>query len=262
MAKFPVNVAAFIEEAADPAAVLNNAQVYSKEIAGITQLFCRASDGTVYQLTPPGAAAYTPGAPANWTPVPTTIAGAFDQLALTNAPEPFSAPMLPAVPVIAQATRALPAASLFEGGIYTCTKRITLANVQMRATAAAVGAMLRIAVYQRSSGTLGGALPLLFSAVVAVPVGNFVVPVPPATILAEGQYVVLVGRAVAAFAQTIRVWSVPALEMFTSVVPAGKAPYAFTTAISSLVAPPAAFDPLVSGVATATNVCPMMIGGS
>ena len=53
MPKFPINIAQFPEEAGDPAAVANNAQVYSKDVAGITQLFCEVSDGTVYQLTPP-----------------------------------------------------------------------------------------------------------------------------------------------------------------------------------------------------------------
>lgn len=40
------------EETADPAAVVDSALVYSKDVAGLTQLFCRISDGTVYQLTP------------------------------------------------------------------------------------------------------------------------------------------------------------------------------------------------------------------
>lgn len=41
-----------IERALDPAAEANRIQVYSKDVAGITHLFARASDGTVYQLTP------------------------------------------------------------------------------------------------------------------------------------------------------------------------------------------------------------------
>lgn len=41
-----------IERALDPAAETNRIQVYSKDVAGITHLFARASDGTVYQLTP------------------------------------------------------------------------------------------------------------------------------------------------------------------------------------------------------------------
>jgi hypothetical protein len=208
---------------------------------------------------------YAPAVPANWSPAPTTDAGALDQLALTNAPETFSSVMQPVLPVTAQATRALPAGALFEGGIYTCTKRVTLANLQMRATAATVGAVFRVAVYQRTNGTLGGALPLLFTAdspALAAGASNFVVPVPPGITLADGQYVVLVGRTGAALSLTLRVWSVPAFEMFTSVIPVAKTPYMFTTALSSLVAPPVTFDPVVSGVATALNVCPMMIGGS
>lgn len=41
-----------IERVLDPAAEANRIQVYSKDVAGITHLFARASDGTVYQLTP------------------------------------------------------------------------------------------------------------------------------------------------------------------------------------------------------------------
>lgn len=41
-----------IERALDPAAETNRIQVYSKDVAGVTHLFARASDGTVYQLTP------------------------------------------------------------------------------------------------------------------------------------------------------------------------------------------------------------------
>lgn len=41
------------EVAADPSAVPDQLIVYSKDVGGVTQLFGRASDGTVYQLTPP-----------------------------------------------------------------------------------------------------------------------------------------------------------------------------------------------------------------
>jgi hypothetical protein len=264
MAKFPINVAAFIEEAADPAVVLNNAQVYAKDVTGITQLFCRASDGTVYQLTPPGAAAYTPGVPANWSPVPTTLAGAFDQLALTNAPETVSSPLLTAIPPIQQTTRVLGAPPRFEGGIYTCTKRVLLTNLRIRATAGGGGSTFRVAVYQNPNGTLGGALPLLFTAdsPVIPAAANVTVPV-PSVLLAEGQYVVLIGRAAGAITLTLRVWSLPAtLDGFTANVPAGSIPYQFTTALDSSLAPPATFDPAVTGVVTTTNVCPAFRGGS
>ena len=40
------------EVAADPAAVANSGFVYTKDVAGITQLFYEADDGTVSQLTP------------------------------------------------------------------------------------------------------------------------------------------------------------------------------------------------------------------
>jgi hypothetical protein len=40
------------ETPADPGFVLDSILVYSKDVAGITQLFAQASDGTVTQLTP------------------------------------------------------------------------------------------------------------------------------------------------------------------------------------------------------------------
>ncbi len=40
------------QETTDPAAVPDNIVVYAKDVAGITQLFGRASDGTITQLTP------------------------------------------------------------------------------------------------------------------------------------------------------------------------------------------------------------------
>jgi len=53
----PVNEVALVEQVGDPAAVANQAIVYSKDAAGITQAFVRASDGTITQLTPAGVAA-------------------------------------------------------------------------------------------------------------------------------------------------------------------------------------------------------------
>lgn len=42
-----------IEEGVDPAAVVDQIVVYSKDVGGVTQLFGRASDGSIYQITPP-----------------------------------------------------------------------------------------------------------------------------------------------------------------------------------------------------------------
>ena len=52
MAAFPVDVVTFLERVGDPAAAANQGKLYSKEASGVTQLFYRADDGTVYQLTP------------------------------------------------------------------------------------------------------------------------------------------------------------------------------------------------------------------
>lgn len=59
----------FQEVAADPAAVANSGFLYTKDDLTITQLFYRASDGTITQLTPPGGAGTTP-----WQRTGTTVA--------------------------------------------------------------------------------------------------------------------------------------------------------------------------------------------
>jgi hypothetical protein len=41
-----------VEQGVDPAATAQTIKVYSKDVAGTAQLFARASDGTIYQLTP------------------------------------------------------------------------------------------------------------------------------------------------------------------------------------------------------------------
>jgi hypothetical protein len=58
-----------IESGADPAAIADVVQVYSKDDAGIAQLFARSSDGTVHQLTPSGGSSIsiTPAALAAGT---------------------------------------------------------------------------------------------------------------------------------------------------------------------------------------------------
>lgn len=49
---FGTDVLTVPESAADPAAVANQIQVYSKDDGGVTQLFARDSAGNIYQLTP------------------------------------------------------------------------------------------------------------------------------------------------------------------------------------------------------------------
>jgi len=57
------------EVAVDPAAVANSGFLYTKDALTITELFYRASDGTITQLTPPGGAGTTP-----WQRTGTTVA--------------------------------------------------------------------------------------------------------------------------------------------------------------------------------------------
>jgi len=57
------------EVGGDPAAVANSGFLYTKDALTITELFYRASDGTITQLTPPGGAGTTP-----WQRTGTTVA--------------------------------------------------------------------------------------------------------------------------------------------------------------------------------------------
>jgi len=54
MAEFPIDIATFLEQLGDPAAAASKGKFYTKDAGGVTQLFYRASDGTVTQLTPGG----------------------------------------------------------------------------------------------------------------------------------------------------------------------------------------------------------------
>ena len=55
-------IARFFNSAADPAAEAARFQLYSKDTVGVSQLYGRSDDGTVYQITPPTPAAFLPGA--------------------------------------------------------------------------------------------------------------------------------------------------------------------------------------------------------
>jgi hypothetical protein len=63
MATFPIEIAALLEQAGDPAAGVLTGKLYSKSAGGITQLFYETDAGVVYQLTPPqgSGAAWTAG---------------------------------------------------------------------------------------------------------------------------------------------------------------------------------------------------------
>lgn len=53
MSEFSLDVARFVEQGAAPTDEPNIGKSYTKDDAGVTQLFYLASDGTEYQLTPP-----------------------------------------------------------------------------------------------------------------------------------------------------------------------------------------------------------------
>lgn len=54
-----------VERVADPAAVANEGKVYTKDVAGVTELFYRDSAGNVRQLTPPASGGAPGGANTN-----------------------------------------------------------------------------------------------------------------------------------------------------------------------------------------------------
>ena len=53
-------IARFFTSAADPAAAAGEFQLYSKDDAGVAQLFGRSDDGTIHQLTPPSGGGIEP----------------------------------------------------------------------------------------------------------------------------------------------------------------------------------------------------------
>lgn len=55
-----------LEMAADPASAPDEVYVYPKDVAGVSQLFARVSDGTVYQLTPPSESIEVFSPPEAW----------------------------------------------------------------------------------------------------------------------------------------------------------------------------------------------------
>lgn len=63
MPEFPIDVLELPEKGSDPGATANTGKVYTKDVAGVTQLFYQASDGSVAQGTPvlpnPGSIAFS-----------------------------------------------------------------------------------------------------------------------------------------------------------------------------------------------------------
>lgn len=158
---------------------------------------------------------------------------------------------------IAQTTRALGAT--FEGGAYLIPRRTTITTLNGRMTAGAAGATVRYALYQVPGGLAVGVANLLatgtFVSVGGAPV-NFTIPM--ATTLDQGILYVLCGLGAAAPAFTNRVYTSPAIDLVNGNGVAGLAPVAFTTAISSLVAPPATFNPVAAGVLSAVALVPII----
>lgn len=166
----------------------------------------------------------------------------------------------PIVPVTAQTTRALPAASMYEGGAYRIQKRCTITALTGRRTAGAAGGTIRYALYQVPGGLLFGVASLIATGAFVSPGGaaaNYTIAL-PATAIEAGILFVLSGRGVAAITFTNRVYSSPAFDLLKANA-AGMVPVQFTTAISSVpVAPPAVFDPSASGVVSAVNILPIV----
>ncbi len=78
------------ESSTDPNAEADKAVIYSKDVAGVTQLFCRSSAGTIYQLTPTSGTPLAPGTVAvvrtgNAVSKNLTTEGTLDWFALITA---------------------------------------------------------------------------------------------------------------------------------------------------------------------------------
>ncbi len=75
-------IARFFTSAADPAAVANEFKLYSKDDgSGVSQLFGRADDGTVHQITPPGLTVET------LPPPPTPPTSDYNFYGITMSPD-------------------------------------------------------------------------------------------------------------------------------------------------------------------------------
>jgi len=212
----------------------------------VGDLWCRidgTTGATLYvKESPPGPATNT-----GWVPVE---AGLNDAATVPS----------PVVPVTAQTTRALPNTLLFEGGAYRIQKTCVITTLTGRRTAGAAGGTIRYALYQVPGGRLAGVAKLIATGTYVSPGGaatNYNIAL-GATTIEEGFLFILSGRSTlnpATF--TNRVYSSPAFDLLKSNA-GGMIPVQFTTAIPSNAAPPATFDPSVSGVVSAVNLLPLV----
>jgi len=181
-------------------------------------------------------------------------------LTIVGIPNDVRSVPSPIVPVTAQTTRALPATAFYEGGAYRIQKRCTITALTGRRTAGAVGGTIRYALYQVPGGLLFGAAALIATGAFVSPGGaaaNYTI-VLPATVVEAGILFILCGRGVAGLTFTNRTYTSPAFDLLKANA-AGMVPVQFTTAISSVpAAPPAVFDPSVSGVVSAVNLLPLV----
>ena len=142
-----------------------------------------------------------------------------------------------------QTTRA--PGAVFEGCLFPVPFPATVSTLYGRLTAlTTLGAGLRVALYQVPGGQLNGTAQLLASVSVsptATGAQNLALALGSVS-LAPGFAFLLYGRNSATTGLTLRVWSVSTIEGLTSQVPAGQVPACFTTAISSLSAPPSTLD--------------------
>lgn len=162
----------------------------------------------------------------------------------------------PITPATGQSTRALPLT--FDGGAYRIQARTLLSTIIGRKTGIAAGT-IRVAIYQVPGGLLAGVAALLATGTAAPGVGasNYAIPVAPVMVEA-GIVFILCGRVAAVPGFTSRAYTTPTINLLSSAPAAGTVPVKFTTAIPSTVAPPAVFDPSVSGVVSAVNLLPVV----
>lgn len=156
-----------------------------------------------------------------------------------------------------QGTNAL--TNTYFGASFRLHRAAALGKILLSLTAATAGAQVRALIYQGSQGGSGTASKIasVSSAVLGAGAQDLTLSFSEGTIsFAPGLIYILVGRAVAV-AATLRVFTQSAFQLMNTNVNANTHPTAFTTALLASAADAATINPLVTLVASSTDVVPI-----
>lgn len=150
--------------------------------------------------------------------------------------------------------------TLLEGGMYYIIQPALVSKFIFRLTALA-GApttALAMGLYQAPGGGEGVATKIAsVAAFTPAATGEQQVNFAEGTVTVEqGVFYILVGRQSVGGSYSMRVYSVGAYDLWNQNIPAGTRPVTFTTAISSAVALPATFDPVLASIPSTSNTLP------